>query len=93
MAPEVLKKEIFNLSADIYSLSITISEILYRRCSISKDSSASVRFRDPFDHVIIKPFRISRKIINGDRPELGSDLSEEVSNLLKRLGHTSSAKN
>ena len=93
MAPEVLNEEIFNLSVDIYSLSITIWEILYRRCSISKDSSASACFRYPFNHVITNAYKFSSKIIDGERPELGKDLSKEIADLLKRLEHTSSAKN
>ena len=34
VAPEILKGEKYDISADVYSLSITIWEILHRRCRI-----------------------------------------------------------
>ena len=37
MAPEIFKGGNYGFSADIYSLSITIWEILYRRCGILAD--------------------------------------------------------
>ena len=37
MAPEILRRKNYDISVDIYSLSITIWEILYRRCGILAD--------------------------------------------------------
>ena len=49
--------------------------------------STFICLRVPFDHVTIKPHELSSKIINGERPELGSGLSKKVADLLKRFRH------
>ena len=85
MAPEVLKRERYDKSADIYSLSITIWEILYRRYQNIK---TPISFRIPFDHVMSKSvFELQVKISNGMRPELGNDLSEAVLTFLPRFSN------
>ena len=81
MAPEMLRDEDYTLSADIYSLAITIWEIVHRRYRISM---VSIIFRLPYDHITRK-FDLLSQILNGVRPELKDDLSEEVSDLLTRF--------
>ena len=84
MAPEILNEENYDISIDVYSLAVTIWEVLHRRYPILRYLSGFVCLRIPFDHVTVKRRRLSDKIIDGERPELNDNLSEEVSNLLTR---------
>ena len=81
MAPEILKRQTYSISADIYSLSITIWEILYRRYQIP---TVSIYFRIPFGHVSAE-IELLSKICDGERPKLKNDLSQETSDMLKRF--------
>ena len=71
----------YAFSADIYSLSITIWEILYERYRIS---IVSIIFRIPFDYITNK-FELLFLIPKRKRPKLCNSLPKEVSNFLKRL--------
>ena len=81
MAPEIFKGKKYDFSADIYSLSITIWEILHRRYRPLNDFTP---FRIPYDHITLQ-FDLLNKVANGERPQLNKNLSVEVSNLLERF--------
>lgn len=89
MAPEVIETNTYDFSADIYSLSITIWETLYRRQD-KLPSGIATSLRKPFSELgEISDFKLKTEVVSGTRPAMDANpkvqLDDGMAAFIKRF--------